>query len=153
MKLRALTALVLIPPVLYLILWSPQWLFMAALLVVVLRSVSEYFEISRTAGLDGFRGLGYAGCAALCLAQWADLQRLHPSRAGGSVLLLVSLAIPLALMFVLGATRDLHQYLSAASSTLFGIFYVGLLLSFLVPLRFPNSALAEAAAPLMPPHQ
>lgn len=154
MRLRVVTALVLMPPVLYLVLWAPEWLFMAALLVVVLRTAFEYFEISRTCGLGAFRWLGYAVCAALCLAQWADVHWFNQSAPSGSaILILASLTIPLALTILLVWTRDLHDYLGAASITLFGIFYVGLLLSWLVPLRFPNVAIAQAAAPVMPPGQ
>jgi phosphatidate cytidylyltransferase len=154
MILRALTALVLMPAVLYLVLWAPQWLFMAALLAVVLRSVYEYFEVSRAAGLGAFRWLGYAGCAALCLAQWADVRWFSGSASGGATaVILVSLTIPVALAILLVWTRELHDYAGAASTTLFGIFYVGLSLSWLVPLRFPGAAIVQAVAPAMPPGQ
>jgi hypothetical protein len=41
MKSRILTALVLIPPVVYLIGWSPEWLFLLALLATVERALYE----------------------------------------------------------------------------------------------------------------
>src|SRR5579863_9878505 len=152
MKLRILTALALIPPVLYLILWSPQWLFTAALLAVVFRTVFEYFELSRAAGLGGFRRLGYAGCAGFCLAQWADLRWSGGSGLTGAIfVLLASLTIPLALTVVLVRTREMRQYIGEASCTVFGIFYVGLPLSWLLPLRFPRAELAAAAESVMPP--
>jgi len=157
MKLRALTALVLIPPVIYLSVWSPGWLFLAVLLVVVERAVYEYFQICRAAGLGGYPWLGYAASAALCLGQWAEAGGLLPSitaRAGGAtadaVMILVVLVVPLGMTVALVSTRDLHGYLSAVCSTLFGIFYVGLLLSCLVPLRL-SSALAQQAASAIPP--
>jgi phosphatidate cytidylyltransferase len=153
MRLRVLTALVLIPPVLYLILWSPQWLFIAAVLIVVLRTEFEYFELSRAAGLSGFRWLGYAGCTALCLAQAVDLRGSPPSATGVMILTLTVLVIPFVLMTALALTRELHEYARDACSTLFGIFYIGLLLSWLVPLRFPSPMLAEAAASAIPPRQ
>lgn len=157
MKLRALTALVLIPPVLYLSVWSPGWLFMAALLVVVGRTVYEYFEISRAAGLGGYRWLGYAGAAALCLAQWADASGLPLSISGtamgpttAKVLILTVLIIPVGLTLALVSARELRGYFSAACSTLFGIFYVGLMLSCLVPLRL-SAALTQPAGTAVPP--
>lgn len=157
MKLRALTALVLIPPVLYLSVWSPGWLFLAVLLVVVERTVYEYFELSRAAGLGGYRWLGYVGSAALCLAQWADVGWTgspDTARAIGAtvpiVLIAAVLIIPLGLTLALIQTRELRGYLSAACSTLFGIFYVGLTLSFLVPLRL-SSALVQQSATAVPP--
>ena len=153
MKLRVLTALVLIPPVLYLILWSPQWLFMAAVLLVVLRTEFEYCQLSHAAGLDGFRWLGYTGCVALCLAQWVDIRWPFPGDAGVAAFLVAVLSVPAVLMVALLFTRELHDYTRAACSTLFGIFYVGLLLSFLAPLRFPSARLAEAAGRAIPPRQ
>jgi phosphatidate cytidylyltransferase len=157
MKLRALTALVLIPPVLYLSVWSPGWLFFAVLLVVVERTVYEYFELSRAAGFGGYRWLGYAGSAALCLAQWADAGWMGPPVTAGKpgaaapgVLLVTVLVIPVGLTLALIGTRELSDYLKAACSTLFAILYVGLMLSFLVPLRL-SGALAQQAAGIVPP--
>lgn len=152
MKLRALTALALIPPVLYLILWSPEWLFMAALLFVILRTAFEYFELSRAAGLNVFRWMGYAGCAAICLAQWAGSRSSLVGTLGVTVLC-VALVIPLVLTVGLVFTRDVREYARGACSTVFGIVYVGLMLSCLVPLRFPGASLAEAAAPAIRPDQ
>lgn len=151
MKLRVLTALILIPPVLYLILRSPLWLFLAALLLVMLRTAYEYFNLSDAAGLGGFRWLGYVSCAGLCLAQVADFYL--PAGQGSTVMVLTVLMIVVGLTVGLIWTTDLHQYIGAACSTLFGIFYVGLLLSWLVPLRFPAAALAQVIAPAIPPGQ
>src|SRR5215469_7759339 len=141
MKLRALTAIALIPPVLYLSVWSPGWLFLAVLLVVVERAVYEYFELSQAAGFGGYRWLGYAGSAAFCLAQWADAGWIGPPATAGKpgaaapgVLLVTVLVIPLGLTLALISTRELRDYLKAAGSTLFAILYVGLMLSFFVPL-------------------
>ena len=157
MKLRALTAIVLIPPVLYLSVWSPGWLFFSVLVVVVVRTVYEYFELSRAAGFGGYRWLGYAGSAALCLAQWVDLSlEGSPDTAGAigrlapAVLIVVVLVIPLGLTLALIWTRELRDYLKAACSTLFAILYVGLMLSFLVPLRL-SGTVAQQAAGIVPP--
>src|SRR5215472_4842754 len=157
MKLRALTALVLIPPVVYLSVWSPGWLFFAVLLVVMERTVYEYFELSDAAGLGGYRWLGYAVSAVLCLAQWADVGWPVSAHAGGPVgawaprvLIFTVLVIPLGLILALIRTRELRDYLKAACSTLFAILYVGLMLSFLVPLRL-SGALAQQAAGIIPP--
>jgi phosphatidate cytidylyltransferase len=137
MKSRILTALLLIPPVLYLIIGAPLWLFLAALLLVVERTTYEYFDLTRAAGFESLRGFGYAGCALLCLAQAADI--LTPAArgvAGTAVLAIVVLLLILGLTLGLIAEAGIHQYLRAACSTSLGILYVGLLLSTLVPLRF-----------------
>ena len=143
MKLRALTALVLIPPVVYLVVWSPRWLFMAALLVVVELTAHEYFGVSRAAGLGGFEWLGYAGCGAICLAQLG-------AQRGSWVILVAVMVVPIGLTLALLWNRELHTFLGAGASTLFGVFYAGLLLSWLMPLRFPGTALEEATATAIP---
>jgi len=139
MKLRILTALVLTPPVIYLIVWAPSWLFLAALLLVVERGAYEYFQISRQAGLEGFPWLGYGGCAALCLAQVVDLRL-----PGTTVITLTVFSVPACLALALLGTGELRRYLGAVCSTLFAIFYLGLMLSWLVPLRF-SASLAQKA--------
>ena len=66
---RTLTALLLIPPVVYLIGWSPEWLFLLALVTAVVLALHEYFALCRAMGLRVFSWVGYAVAAALCLAQ------------------------------------------------------------------------------------
>jgi len=150
MKLRILTALLLIPPVLYLVIRAPWWAFLAALLVVVERTAYEYFELSRSGGMESLRGFGYTGCAALCVAQVADLRSPAPSDSSGIVVLaLAVLLVIAALTFGLIITADVRQYLRAACSSLFAIFYIGLLLSTLVPLRF-SPAVAEILGTAIP---
>lgn len=128
---RILTALVLIPPVIYLLGWAPAWLFLIALVITVERALYEYFLISRQAGLGGFAAVGYVAAALLCLAQWAELRR--PGALASAVLLLL---LVLTLALALRRTPDLKQYLSGVASTVFGVLYVGFALSWLVPLRF-----------------
>lgn len=147
MQLRVLTALILIPPVLYLIVWAPWWLFLAALLLVVERTVFEYFELSGATGVGSFRWFGYAGCAALCLAQVADLSQV--AERASTVLAVTVLIVPVGLAVSMALTNDLHRYLVAVSSTFFGIFYAGLMLSLLLPLRFSPAVSMELGA-LMP---
>jgi phosphatidate cytidylyltransferase len=135
MKSRILTALVLFPPVIYLIGWSPYWLFLAAVLATAERSLYEYFLICRNAGVKSFPALGYAGAACVCLAQTAALfLPVNPTLAVLGLFLLLSLSLGLRW------TVDLEDYLQAVSSTIFGILYVGFTLSCLMPLRFSDPA-------------
>jgi phosphatidate cytidylyltransferase len=150
MKLRVLTALVLIPPVLYLIIGAPPWLFLAALLLVAERTAYEYFELSRAAGFESLRGFGYVGCAALCLAQVADMRSAEASGFASTTLLAVTVLLVLAgLTLGMILSGDVRQYLRAGSSSLFGIFYVGLMLSCLLPLRF-SPAVAQVLSTAIP---
>ena len=131
MKLRILTALVLIPPVIYLIGWSPQWLFLVALVATVERGLYEYFIITRQAGLKAFPAVGYVAGGALCLAQAAELQK-----AGSLGFIVLVLIVLCTLAIALRWTSDLKEYLGATTSTISGVLYVAFSLSLLVPLRF-----------------
>jgi phosphatidate cytidylyltransferase len=145
MKARVLTALGLIPPVVYLLVWAPLWLFLAILLVVVERSLYEYFHISAKAGSKPLVALGYVLGAALCLT---PLGPPHDQRE----LLLACLvaAVVLLPVWALFSVSDLKHYLGAVASTLLGVLYIGLTLSFLIPLHFSPSFLAPSRD-LLPP--
>jgi phosphatidate cytidylyltransferase len=132
---RTLTALILIPPVVYLIGWSPKWLFLLALGATVERALYEYFALARRVGFKAFPVLGYLAGAAACLIQTADAN--GPGLLGSAFWILVLL---LVLAVGLWRTSDLKDYLGAVATTLFGIFYVGFTLSCLFPLRFSDPA-------------
>ncbi len=133
MILRVITALFLFPPVIYLIGWSPPWLFLLALVVTVEIALYEYFQISRRAGLVPIPALGYAAAALICLAQAVELRR------PGALVLVILVFLLLAGLALLW-TADLRQYLGALATTVFGVLYVALALSCVVPLRFSDPA-------------
>ena len=154
MKLRILTALLLIPPVIYLIGWSPKWLLLAAVVTVTELCLYEFFNLCRHGGFEPLSALGYLAGAALCALQAVETN-------GGevySLLLLVALVL-ITLTVALVMTRDLKTYLGATATTLFGVVYIGLTLSCLLPLRFsqlgarslglPGTAGASAGRNLM----
>ena len=133
MIIRIITALALFPPVIYLIGWAPEWLFLIALVATVEISLYEYFHISRQAGLKGIPALGYAAGILVCLAQAAELRR-------PGALLIIILALLLVAASALLWASDLKQYLGSLAATLFGVLYVALALSCVVPLRFSDPA-------------
>jgi phosphatidate cytidylyltransferase len=135
MKTRILTALLLFPPAIYLIGWSPLWLFLLALLLLVGLALHEYFVLCRANGTRVLSALGYAGAGGVCLAE------AHAAR-GGSHLTFAVLAVFLLLLLsvALFQVRELKDYLGAVSATTFGVIYIGLPLSFLIPIRFTNPA-------------
>lgn len=137
MKTRVLTASALIPPVVYLIGWAPQWLYLLVLLLTVERAVYEFFLISRQAGLKGNLTIGLLGAAALCLAQSVEVRK--PEVLPGVFLVVFVLAFLFTLALSLRWPADSKDYLGSAASTTFGIIYVGFSLSWLVPLRFSES--------------
>jgi hypothetical protein len=108
MALRIITALVLIPPVVYILGWAPEWLFLLVLIVVVERSLYEFVLINRRAGVQCFAGLSYGAGGLLCLAQVSGLRA--GSRAGALVLIVVFLTLLLVLGLALRRIKDLRQY-------------------------------------------
>jgi len=131
---RTLTALLLIPPVVYLIGWSPPWLFVAAVAAAVVLALREYFGLCRAMGIKVFACTGYAASVALCLALG-----LLPRQAGPAVmipwLLVLLLLLPTLAMW---PSTSLKEYLAATAATLFGTLYVGFALSCLVPIRYAS---------------
>lgn len=143
MRLRVLTALVLIPPFALLIGWMPETsslqrlheiLYLAAVAALAERSYFEYVRLSRQAGWEAMGMSGYAAVALLCFGQYAELQSTTvPGVFLLTATVLVLLAIPSA---ALRGASDFRTWFATAASTVFGVFYTGFLLSFLIPLRF-----------------
>ena len=131
MKLRFLTALLLIPPVIYLIGWAPKWLLLAAVIAVIELCLYEFFELCRAAGFKPLTTLGYLAGAAVCAAQGLETV----GSGSYSVLLLLAL-VPVILTVTLVTCLDLKTYLATAATTAFGVMYIGLALSYIIPLRF-----------------
>jgi phosphatidate cytidylyltransferase len=131
MKPRILTALLLIPPVVYLIGWSPKWLFLAAVIVSVELCLYEFFKICQHAGFRPLSVLAYLASAALCAVRTVDTSKPEMYLV---VLLVTFVLMTLAIALVM--TRDLNTYLGATATTIFGVAYIGLTLSCLLPLRF-----------------
>jgi phosphatidate cytidylyltransferase len=129
---RTLTALLLIPPVVYLIGWSPEWLFLLAVVAGVVLALREYFALCRAMGFKVFSWVGYGAGAALCMAQVLISWDIN-TYAVTPLILVFLLVIPTLAM---RRSMDLKDYLPATSITIFGVLYIGLSLSCLVPIRF-----------------
>ncbi len=142
MLLRILTALVLIPPVLYVLYRAPLWIFLLVLLAVVGRNLYEYLGIARQMGARTLPVVAYAACGALCVGQWVDL------RDSFLVPALLASALLVTMFLALVQTSDLKEYMGAVSSTVLAILYVGFTLSCLVPLGFDAHIAASAAQAL-----
>jgi phosphatidate cytidylyltransferase len=133
MKPRILTALLLIPPVIYLVGWSPPWLLSAAVITAVELCLYEFFQLCQLAEFKALRLLAHLAGAALCL-----LRALAGARADTFALVLLLLFLVAALTLALPLARDLKAYLGAVAETLFGVAYIALTLSCLLPLRFSS---------------
>ncbi len=128
---RILTAIVLLIPAVYLIGWSPQWLYLLALLLIVERCLVEYFAVLRQGGFACLPLTGYLLGALVCLAQTLQI---HIRQS--VVLPVIALALLAILIVAMFKVTDLRQYPTAVASTFLGIIYVGFAFSCLLPLRF-----------------
>ncbi len=140
MKTRILTAVPLALLVIALIWWGPRWLFLLVLVALVEISLHEYFHLSRAAGLRGIPWLGYCAGAALCIAQ-----TLGGFASGGAVATILLTSVFLAALFAIFQGEGLKNYYGAASTTVFGIVYLGFSLSWFFPLRFSDETNGRAA--------
>jgi len=132
MKSRTFTALALIPPVVYVLGWAPEWLFLLVLIAVAELCLREYFAICRHAGFQPMAGTGYAAGAIICLGAAAYVSRLP-------LALPVFAAVPLLILcLAMFGTPDLKHYLGKVACTLFGLLYIPGTLAVLVPLRYPS---------------
>jgi phosphatidate cytidylyltransferase len=128
---RTLTGLLLIPPVLYLVGWSPRWLFILAILAAIELGLREFFTLTRHMGYKVFPVVGYVAGAALCVAQ--ALPPGGPPTVAAFIVVLLVLLIPSRALL---PSADLKENFVAAAVTLLGILYIGLTLSCLVPIRY-----------------
>ncbi|MGH9353420.1 MAG: phosphatidate cytidylyltransferase [Terriglobia bacterium] len=140
MKTRVLTGVAILIPSIYLMGWSPKWLYLGVLIVLVERCLHEYFSMTRQAGVKVLPVLGYAGGGAVCAVQWAALRYSQGLEYVALVFLWV--LIP---CLALWKVADLKQYLGTVSAAAFGVVYIAFNFSCLFPLRFSvlGSGLAD----------
>ncbi len=131
--IRVLTALVLIPIVLALVLWAPEALFAAVLALVAWLTLREYLELADKAGQAPLRYFSWI--AVVALVAWLAAAALVAWPAAAALVLLA----PLTLALALWPSRPLASSLPGAAASLLGVFYVGLPLGLLGALRrLPN---------------
>jgi len=136
MRQRAITAAVLVPVLLVVLLLGGVVLAAAVAIITVLAAI-EAFRLLRSAGHEGFAGLGTV------LALFVVLDAAFPKVLEGSGLLLVAIGIVLAA--VASFTRiDPHDGLQAWMATVFGALYVALL-SFIIRLGQAAPAVPDSA--------
>src|SRR5437763_10757676 len=107
---RLLTALVLLPLVLYVVLWGPFWSFFAVLTAVALICFHEYAGIAAAYGFGELGPLGYAAGLWLLLTGEDALLVF-------TLLLLCALALSLRL-------DNLAKCLPRAALLLLGVIYI-----------------------------
>ncbi|MGC1783273.1 MAG: phosphatidate cytidylyltransferase [Acidobacteriaceae bacterium] len=111
---RILTAVVLIPLVLVLVLWGPLWLQMLAAWIVAELALYEYIALTDASGTRTPRWLVLACCAVLfAIAYWAP-----------SFLLPTFAVSALALLGICSLRSPLNRVLGDAVSGFFGLIYI-----------------------------
>ncbi|MGH9404841.1 MAG: phosphatidate cytidylyltransferase [Terriglobia bacterium] len=133
MKTRVLTGVAILVPAVYLLGWSPKWLFLAVMILLVERCVREYFLIFGQRGIKALPVVGYGGAAAVCVVQWAALRYSEELE----LILIVACAI-FAACVALWRTRAPEEYAASVAASVFGLVYVAFTFSCLFPLRFSN---------------
>ncbi len=107
---RVLTALLLIPTFIYIILWAPLWAFLAAVAGVAVLCFREYADLVSLHAIEKPGVFGYvAGLLLLFL----------PGKDFAFLVLVATLAMALALR-----SRELAEALPAAATLLLGVVYV-----------------------------
>ena len=107
---RILTALVLIPAFCYIVLWAPQWAFLAAVAMVAALCFHEYSDLVALHGISKPGVFGYvAGLLILFL----------PDRDAAFFVLVAILGMALSLR-----SRELSDVLGSAAALLLGVAYV-----------------------------
>src|SRR5215472_16636828 len=106
---RVLTSLILIPLVLYIVIWGPVWLVFAAVTLCAMICYREYCGIAAGYGITQLGPVGYAaGLGALALSD------------GGEIFITM---VALTAMSLAMRSEDLAQTLPRASAMLLGVVY------------------------------
>jgi phosphatidate cytidylyltransferase len=121
---RVITALLLIPFFVYIVVWSPPWAFLATVAAVAILCFREFSELTALHGIAKPGVFGYvAGLLVLFL----------PGKDGAFFVLVAILSMSLALR-----SRELAEALPAAAALLLGVAYVFGSLRCAVELRAIN---------------
>lgn len=123
---RILTALVLVPLVVALVLWGPSYLLVAVQLLITLAGLWEFFRLAEAAaGVQPLRIPGYMFAAAIVPL---SLSRSLPQ----GMVTVTALFLMVMLTAAMLPGRSLADYLKSVSATLLGVLYVAAPLSLLV---------------------
>ncbi len=126
-KQKVWTGIVSVPPLILLILWGPAFVLPLMVLVGTFLGLQEFYRLAlpRSRKVERTVGLGLGLILAIFLS-FGNL-RMAP-------LLLVSILLILLLLFM-GTSQNMPSTISQIGISLFGIFYVGFLLSYVSLIR------------------
>lgn len=125
LALRLLTAALLIPPIIYVILEGGLWV-LGTVVVITLLGISEFYHLIEAKGAEPLRGVGMLAAVALPVVTYLG------SDYAATVLMSFLL---LGVMVAQLGKAEIAESLASISGTFFGVFYIGWLLSHAVALR------------------
>jgi phosphatidate cytidylyltransferase len=134
---RVLTAAVLIPFVLLLVFRAPLWLFALAVAGIVVLTIHEYIGIIKAYGIEPMTKLCYVAAIMAVVSVWltsTGLIKWSPLARGTMYpvwLVLLPFIFGTAVVF----RREMKMALPAAASSAFGVFYIAVALSLLIPMH------------------
>jgi len=126
---RWLTAVVLVPPLIGVVGYLPSWCFLAVVAGGAAVALEEFFQLSRSTGIRGFRGVAHAFSLLLAGSFY------HSPANHSAVFWLLVLAAMTCLVLTLRPGRKLQETLSTCGVTLLGLVYVSTTLGFLVAVH------------------
>ena len=126
---RILTAAILIPTVISIVLWGHPYLLVAVQLIFAVAGVWEFFQMSEAKGIPAFRFPGYVFTVIV-----VALSLTAPE----SKWILAAIVLFLLILFGTGLHSgvDLETFLPATCATLFSVIYVALPCSLLLWVLF-----------------
>jgi len=126
---RVVTALLLLPPALAIILFAPAWAFLLLALVAGLLGVRELYDLAARSGCDPFRALGYAATILLV----ASFYPLDPDLLRVDWILLALVVATGAAAVVRGRPR--REVLGDVATTILSPSYAGLTIGTMVGVQ------------------
>ncbi|MCP5070304.1 MAG: phosphatidate cytidylyltransferase [bacterium] len=132
-----ITAALLIPPIVLLILQGGLWM-LAAVLVIIMFGVTEFYDMIEAKGAEPLRTLGMTASAALPVIAYVGSEYLAT---------LVLSAVLLGVMVAQLGKARIAESLASISGTFFGVFYVGWLFSHAIVLRSFDAQVAQRFGP------
>jgi len=129
---RILTAAVLIPAIVALVLWGPFYILIAVGLLITEAALWEFFRLAEHSGRSVFRVPGYILGGAIALQSFfSQAGPLRRSLSPWEILLIMPMAL---FAWAMLSRRNLDNFFESVSATLLGLAYVAVPLSLLVYL-------------------
>ena len=130
MTRRILTSIVAIPILVYVVNFAPVGICISVIFVAMLLALSEYYVFTEARGSGAYTWIGYALASAILLSFYFEENRIE---------IFFPLCSALVLIAALFSRRDRKNAIESTAFTLFGSWYLGGLMGFLIGIRMIGS--------------